>query len=40
MGKPLGRDHELERGAAGQDEIEGAVLVIGCEQPIECEQAC
>ena len=39
MGDPLDRDHELERRAAHEDEIERAVVVIGRKQPVERQQA-
>src|SRR5580700_11905252 len=39
MGKAFGCDHELERRAAHQDEIERAVLVVGGEQPVERQEA-
>ncbi len=39
MRNALHRDHELERRAAHQDEIERAVLVVGGKQPVERQQA-
>ena len=39
MGNALDQNDEFERRAAGENEIERAVLVVGGKQPIEREQA-